>query len=662
MSEILIFAGTVEGRKLAEYLVCSGVTVHVCVATEYGEKLLPQGDGISITAKRLDVQQMKMLIMETRAEIVIDATHPYAVLATENIRQACFAANCEYVRLLRSSLQEENDNCTYVESIEAAVCYLEQTEGTALITTGSKELAKFTKAADYQNRFYARVLSTPQVVEECARLGFEGKNLICMQGPFSEELNYAMLRQIEARYLVTKESGSAGGFAEKINAARRAGAKVVVIGRPKAEPEFSGKELSYEECIALLEERYPLQNRRHITLLGIGMGSRENMTLEGIHACEKADVLVGAERMLKSLEGFRKPVFSSFQAEDIRSFIETHPQYSKIVIALSGDSGFYSGATRLVEVLQDYETQVLPGISSVAYLCARLKKSWQDVKCVSIHGRYENLIAAVKANERVFSLLGGKSGVPELCRKLLDYGLGEVVLHFGERLSYAEERIVTGRPAELAAEEFSEPCAVLIENKAARDFAVTHGLPDENFIRGRVPMTKEEVRSISLSKLRLTRTAVAYDIGAGTGSVAVEMALQAAEGMVYAVEKNPQAVCLLRENRKKFGAENLIIIEGEAPQVMEELPLPTHAFIGGSSGNLRKILEMLLGKNPALCIVINAVTLETLAEATACLKELCVTGVEVVQISVSKAQEVGSYHLMQGQNPVFVISCRGDSD
>lgn len=654
MSKILIFAGTVEGRILAEYLIRVGVTIHVCVATEYGEKLLPKGDKISITSKRLDITDMKKLMMDKQVITVIDATHPYAVEVSKNIKQACMELNIDYLRMLRKSIQEQVGNSIYMESVEATVRYLNYTEGNVLITTGSKELAKFTEIADYKKRLYARVLSTSKVVDECAKLGFEGRNLICMQGPFSEELNYAMLKQIDARYLVTKESGDAGGFLEKINGASLAGVKVIVIGRPSKEEGYT-----YEECLFILRKRFQIETKRKVTLLGIGMGSYENMTIEGTNACHNADILIGAKRMVDTLEHFHKPTFISFRTEEIHDFIKIHEEYLNIVVALSGDTGFYSGATKLICALKDYEVEVLPGISSIVYLCSKLQMTWQDVKCISNHGRYENLVAAVKTNTKVFSLLGGQDCVPKLCQRLLDYGLKDVVLYLGEQLSYKNEKITEGNPAKFIHMDIMEPCAVLIANQNAKYAVITHGLPDESFIRGKVPMTKEEIRSITISKLKLTKDAVIYDIGAGTGSVSIEMALQAVDGTVYAVEKDLEAISLIHENKKRFGTDNLVIIEGTAPKAMDELPAPTHAFIGGSSGNIIEIMKKLMDKNPNVRIVINAITLETISEALECLKNLNVTDVEVVQVVVSKSKKLGDYHMMMGQNPVCIISCTG---
>lgn len=654
MNKILIFAGTVEGRRLAEYLVRAGIMVHVCVATDYGEKLLPKGDGITITSKRLTTEEMRTLFVQQDISLIIDATHPYAVLVSQNIKQACMETGKEYMRMLRASIPEKTEHCTYLDSVEEAVQLLKDTEGNVLLTTGSKELAKFTEIPEYSKRLFARVLSTPTVVNECQKLGFEGRNLICMQGPFNEELNYAMLKQIDAKYLVTKESGNAGGFVEKINAAGRAGVKTIVIGRPCQE-----EGVAFEECLRILGERFHIKNRKKITLLGIGMGNIDNMTIEGRKVCEHADVIIGAKRMLESLTGFHKPVFDSYRPEEINEFIDSHAEYWNIVVALSGDIGFYSGATKLTNALKMYELEVLPGISSVVYLCSKIKMAWQDVKFISNHGRYENLIGAVKTNQKVFSLLGGQDSVGSLCQKLIYYGLEDVVVYLGEQLSYADEKITKGSPKQLMNLSFTEPCVILIENTEARNSVISHGISDDSFIRGKVPMTKEEIRSISISKLRLNKDAIIYDIGAGTGSVSVEMALQAMDGTVYAIEKKSEAIALIEENKKKFGADNLLVIEGIAPEAMEQLPDPTHAFIGGSSGNLKDIMMLLLYKNPKVRIVINAITLETISEALQCVKNLEVTEVEVVQISISKSQTIGDYHMMMGQNPVYIISCTG---
>ena len=248
-----------------------------------------------------------------------------------------------------------------------------------------------------------------------------------------------------------------------------------------------------------------------------------------------------------------------------------------------------------------------------------------------------------------------------LCEKLLEYGLSDVKLYIGERLHYSDERITEGTPEELKGQTFDGLCVALIENP---DFQkeIRGCIPDEEFLRGSAPMTKSEVRWLSVEKLRLQEDSVAWDVGAGTGSVTVEMALRAFEGQVWAVEKKPEAVALIEENCRTFGTPNVHVVEGTAPEALEDLPAPTHVFIGGSSGNLKEILALVLGKNPKVRVVLNAITLETVGEANACLKELPFENVEITQIQVSKSKKVGPYQMMMGQNPVYIFSCQGKGE
>ncbi|MDD2959057.1 MAG: precorrin-6A reductase [Lachnospiraceae bacterium] len=651
MNKLLLFAGTTEGRELAEFLDRQGVACDVSTATEYGGHLLEESTaGHDIHSGRLSEEEMEGLIDQEQITMVVDATHPYAVLVSDNIRAVCRKKGCTYLRLLRE--EEPADNaCVFVPSVEAAVEYLQQTSGNVLAATGSKELKKYTALPDYQTRVFARVLSTPAAVWECAELGFQGKNLICMQGPFDEELNYAMMKQIGARFLVTKESGKTGGFPEKMRAARRAGAKLVVVGRPGEEEGYSMPEIRRILCEAL-----SIRVKRNIALAGIGMGTPESMTSQVRTICEKADVLIGARRMLDCVTWMNKPEYPEYRAEKIRAYLDAHPEYENVVLLLSGDVGFYSGAKKLLDCFAGEEPEVYCGISSVVYLCSRLHTSWDDVKLVSVHGRTQNLIGAVCTHQKVFALIGKEESFRTMCGALLEYGLGHVKLSVGCQLSYPDEKIWKGSPAELQNQNTGDLTAVLIENEQICS-VVTHGIEDEAFERAKVPMTKAEIRSISLSKLQLTGNSVIYDVGAGTGSVSIEMALQSVDGMVYAVEKKPEAVELIRRNQKKFGVSNLQIIEGSAPEALQSLPVPTHAFIGGSSGNLREIMECLLEKNPDIRIVINTITLESAAEALKCLKELPVACQDIVSVSVAKAKCAGDYHLMMGQNPVYIFSC-----
>ena len=677
MDKILLFAGTTEGRNLAEFLEKNQIPTEVCVATQYGETLLEEGKYLHVHAGRLDETEMEQQIQKKQITLVIDATHPYAVIVSQNIRRACSRTGTEYIRLARketdASWKQEMEDVTEVASVAEAAAFLAKKEGRIFAATGSKELSAYQVIPDYQNRVVARVLSTPEAVSECAMLGFSGKNLICMQGPFTEDLNVAMLRQAQASWMVTKESGKAGGFLEKLRAAKKAGAKLVVIKRPGERSEKIAEDQKEENLYAICDEgqirnllgkRLGICPKRQLYLVGIGMGNEKNRTVEAEQICQSVHLLIGARRMLQSVKTEGKAVFESYKPDEIAAYLAEHPQYETAAVLLSGDIGFYSGAKKLydaierTEGLEQMEIYPVSGISSVVYFCGKLGVSWEDVHLLSLHGRKQNLIDAVKYHEKVFVLCGEKDGIPKICCKLKEYGLGDVKVAVGTDLSYEQERIVQGTAESLMKEDFAPLSVLLICNPDVKK-RIGHGLDDDLFLRGKVPMTKSEVRSISLSKLRLHKDAVVWDVGAGTGSVSIEAASLAKDGVVYAIEKKDEAIDLLEQNKRKFGTDNLEIIKGLAPEALEGLPAPTHAFIGGSSGNLKEILEVLLEQNPRVRVVINAIALETVAEAMQCLKSMAFTDVDIAQVSVAKGKKLGSYEMMMGQNPVYIFSCTG---
>lgn len=654
MCKVIVFAGTTEGREIAEFLDRKGIPAHICVATEYGEQLLQGGQNLEISHERLSAEEMELLIKEKKCEMVIDATHPYAAEVTINIKKACEAAEVSYIRVLRENQENQNSgDCLYADSVEDAVALLEHTKGNILATTGSKEAAKYTALTDYENRVFLRVLSLPDVVKQCKDLGFQGKNLICMQGPFSEELNIAMLRQWNCKYLVTKMSGATGGFQEKIDAARTCGCIPVIIGRPLKE---SG--MSVNKCKRVLCQKFSLKSQAEISLVGIGMGSAETRTEEASRAIREADLLIGARRMIDSCREFGKDCYIEYDSQKIAQYLAEHPEYEKVAVLLSGDPGFNSGAKKLLDVLGD-QVKVISGISSASYFMSRIQKSWDDVLITSAHGKHTNLVSLIKRNKKVFSILGTRDGIRNLAQEMVALGLNRMQLYTGECLSYPDEKIRKGAPEDFLNYEADPLSVVYVENPDAQKEYVTHGIPDTEFLREKVPMTKEEVRTVSLSKLHLEEDSVCYDVGAGTGSVSIEMASRAWNGKVYAIEKKALAVELLKKNREKFAVENLEIIEGTAPEALENLEPPTHAFIGGSSGNMETILRLLLEKNPSVRIVINCIALETVSETLQCLKTLPVKEEEILQISVSKGKSVGNYHMMMGENPIYIISCTG---
>ena len=556
MYKICVFGGTTEGRELVEFLNAQPCEVTACVATEYGQALLPEAERLTVSARRLPADEIKALLTDRHFDLVIDATHPYAASITKSIARACAETGVERWRLLRGASDAPED-AVFVESTEKAIEFLDQTEGNILLTTGSKELKAYSQIKDFVERVYARVLP------------LEDSLVLC----------------------------------------REAGVKAAQTGEVRA-------------------------------------------------AIEHTDCLIGAARMLEVAARPGQLRVAAIAPDAIAAAIAAHPECSNFTVLMSGDTGFFSGTKKLLPLLPNCHVRVLPGLSSMSYLCARLGKRYEEAVPVSLHGREHDIAADVRAQETVFALVGGEGGMAKLCARLVDAGLGAVRVSVGERLSYPDEKITCGTAAELASREFDKLSVALIENPAP-DAVVTHGLPDEVFLREMdpahvVPMTKSEVRAVCLSKLALTERAVCWDVGAGTGSVSIEMALQAKRGRVYAVERQEDALALLARNKAAFSAGNLEIVSGTAPAACEALPAPTHVFLGGTAGNLNGILDAALRKNPHVRIVATAVTLESVGALAARMADF--EKAECVGLQAARARTAGSYHLMQGQNPVYIFT------
>lgn len=393
-----------------------------------------------------------------------------------------------------------------------------------------------------------------------------------------------------------------------------------------------------------------------ITLVGMGSGCPDHLTAQGLAALREADLILGARRLLEHLpDGCTERRKALYKPEDVLSALaETQAEHA--VLVYSGDTGFYSGASRLLPMLRAFglSTRVIPGLSSVQLLSAAIGRPWQDWKLVSAHGCACDPVAVCMEHPAVFFLTGGSETPATLCQQLSGAGLGDAHAIVGENLGTAEEHIRFGTVAQLAGQTFAALSVLLVEHEAL-PVRRTSGFPDDAFVRGEVPMTKQEVRAAALAKLAVRPNDVLWDVGAGTGSVSIELALAAPRGQVYAVECDTDACALIRQNREKFRAYNLSLIEGRAPQALDTLPAPDAVFLGGTKGGMEAIIAQVLAKNPNARLCISAIALETLSAAVAALTAHGLSA-EVTQIAVSRTKPAGKLHLLMANNPIFLIT------
>lgn len=451
MSDVIIFGGTTEGRRLAEFCGEHKIQTVVCVVSEYGEMLVPESTSVRVIRRALEKDEMEALFVAEKPSLVLDATHPYARVVTENVTQVCQKMGIVWYRVLRKSeLETKNaDSIVTVDSVDQAVEWLKSHEGTVLVTTGSKELVKYTAIPDYKERIFARILPDSQALLNSEALGFPRNHMIAMQGPFSLEMNIATMRMTGANYLVTKESGHAGGFLDKIHAAEAVGAIALVIGRPLKETG-----ISLEEACQYLEPFGTETITRTITLIGIGMGAPGMWTVAARKTLLEADAVAGASRMVESVEKDlgEKAVLKAYDGKKILDWFEHAPQLRKLAVLYSGDTGFYSGASGLAETLrerqeagkdQEIQLEILPGISTVSYLASKLQIPWQDLELESLHGREAKPWEALERGKNVFLLLGGVEPIAEVSRMISEHGFGSWLVSAGKNLSYDDEEILT---------------------------------------------------------------------------------------------------------------------------------------------------------------------------------------------------------------------------
>lgn len=391
---------------------------------------------------------------------------------------------------------------------------------------------------------------------------------------------------------------------------------------------------------------------RILRIVGVGMGGLSLLTNQASLALKAADEVFAFDRIADNLSSLCSDItVCSFGelAEKVES-----SKADVVAVLVSGDGGFFSASTHLEAKFPHAEIQRYCGINSLQYLCSQAHYSYDQASVVSLHGRgsVHALIGSITHRALTFALTGNTHNTRDILDYLVDKLPGDIKVTIGENLSLEDERISVGSIAELAGESRENLAVILFENP----HPVTPGkvYRDTDFTRGCAPMTKQDVRWVSVNNLDISPTDVVYDIGAGTGSVAFEMASRAYQGSVFALERKADAHDLLCENRRALRAFNVIPLQGIASDLIGDLPVCDKVFIGGSGKELSVILEKVLAKNPQVTIVVNAIALETLGAATS-LFAACGLTYTLSCLNSAHDHVVAGYTMMKAQNPIYIL-------
>jgi len=465
MTRIFIFAGTTEGRILSDILAQNKLHHTIFVATDYGKDLIEKSEYTDAFAGRLDEQDIESLIRMEKEKykdadiLVIDATHPFAKIVTNNIKTASenIGKKVKYIRLKRDVNIEiagketapndgransikisSNDispaNIFSYDTIENLIEDLKKSSGNILLTTGSKDLPKFAAINDIRDRLYVRVIPSIESLEICDKCGIAKKNIIAMQGPFNEDMNISLIRQFDIKNLVTKQSGAEGGYIEKVTSAKKTNINLYEL---KADVTDEGFGLA--EVLDILEDKLGTKISHEctlsITFAGAGPGDANFRSYALYKAIQSADIIIGADRLIKDIKGVPEKKHC-YLSKDIIPYLKRKLKKLKkdtnILVLLSGDISFYSGYTKLyADIKREFgdltniKLSEIPGITSISYMAAKMNVPYSKAKLFSTHGNKNNwdgeLVDIIKHNENTYLLLSGKDDIKRIGKILNTY-------------------------------------------------------------------------------------------------------------------------------------------------------------------------------------------------------------------------------------------------
>ena len=398
-----------------------------------------------------------------------------------------------------------------------------------------------------------------------------------------------------------------------------------------------------------------------VTIIGMGLTPRD-LTAEHLKIIEEADILMGGKRLLDHFAqcSARKKTIDK-NLKGVIDFIKYRMASQSIVVLASGDPLFFGIGARLVDALGAENVVIYPNISSVAAAFARVKEPWSNVRVVSLHGRNNEgvLLKALEKENVVAVFTDPKNNPARLAQRLIEEDFINFKVCVLESLGTTEERFNWYRPDQAAGMVFAEPNLVILK-RSSEDLKwmnpIHLGLPDNYYHHQQGLITKSEIRAIALSKLRLLKNHVLWDLGAGSGSISIEASLLVPSGKVFALEKKSERIQQIEINKHRFGVRNLEVVNAVLPEGLERLPHPDRIFIGGGGRDLQKIINAAATfLKPGGLVVVNTVLMQTMQTATETLQALDFK-TNIVQVQISRSRGMPWGDRLEAQNPVWIIT------
>jgi len=398
---------------------------------------------------------------------------------------------------------------------------------------------------------------------------------------------------------------------------------------------------------------------RKVHIIGVAPEGVSSLLPEARRLVDRAEMVFGGRRLLQMFPHHpgEKIAIKNNLAE-VASLIKRNLERKRMVILASGDPNFYGIASYLAGKLGKNVLDIIPNVSAMQLAFARIKESWEDATFVSVHSRpIEDIVGVVGSNAKLGIFTDGKHTPSNIARVLLEHGVDGYRAYVCQNLGSKDEKVIKTDLPNLVKMKFSPlNVLILLREQSKRQSQQILGIPEASFRRRDGLITKQELRAVSLAKMRLTEDSVVWDIGAGSGAVSIEASFLARRGHVYAIEKNQKDVAIIKKNLRKFNASNVEVVQTLAPDGLDKLPDPTAVFIGGSGGRMEEILDFVSRRlKPGGRIVINIVAMENLSVAVNALKARGFVP-DITLVNIARSTSVMELTRFEALNPVFVVT------
>jgi len=399
---------------------------------------------------------------------------------------------------------------------------------------------------------------------------------------------------------------------------------------------------------------------KSIHVIGAGIAGHEGFTSHALELINQSELLFGAQRLLELFPGFSGETFALDDSRMADMVARLQRCDCRAVVLASGDPLFFGLGRYLLRNLPGELIEFLPNVTSVQYAFAKIREPWDDAVFISGHGRpIKDVVDRIVANDKSAILTDELNTPSVIGRELLNRRRGGYKAYLCENLGTDLEKIrVTDIKGLLDLDAARLNVLILLKEYEddGQQYVPTFGIPDDEFVSIKKLITKEEVRVVTLAKLKLRHDMCLWDIGAGSGSICIEADHLLPDGRIFAVERNEECRQFIKENLQKFNTRNVVLVEGGAPDCLDELPDPDCVFIGGSGGGVWGIFDT---GNQRLAvggrIVLNASTLDTLTSANEYFGNAGYQ-VEVVTVNIARTRPHSDYKMFEAYDPVYILT------